>query len=524
MDKTLSDPQLFELLRQKRNQRARELGVKPFMILHNKTLQEISRLRPTTVDDLLKIKGIGQKRVKKHGQMLLETVSNSNIVPKAEKKSQEKILSVSEFIRSLNALLTPKKAVVLGEVTQVNPYPDYLFFNLKDKKEEAVLNCFARRHQLTNSGIDIKEGLEIKVSGFPKIYERSGKLTFEVEHIGLVGEGALKQAFAKLKSKLEQLGYFAAERKKPLPEFVTSVGLITSQFGDAKIDFLEHLGKFGLQVYFKDVRVEGLYAIEEIVSAIRWFNENMTEVEVLGLTRGGGSLESLQTFNSEAVAKAIFGSKIPVITGIGHENDETIADLVADSYASTPTHAARMLSDPWRAAAISISNYQDNILSIFDGCCASIKSQLSSFENVFVLGVRRFLISEDRKLNYLQTELNGLFREILERVRKIERSFLANFEKLERRLFVRKSKIDSQEALFWREVEGWLKGLDGLLLEYNQKLRLVDPNLRLKQGYSVVFNAAHKVIKSAKQLKVGERINLKFHEGSASSRVEEIEL
>ena len=478
MDKTISDQQLFELLRQKRNQRARELGIKPFMILHNKTLQEISRLRPTTVEGLLKIKGIGQKRIKKHGQMLLETVNNP---PKAEKKSQEETLSVSEFIRSLNALLTPKKAVVLGEVTQINPYPGYFFFNLKDKKEEAVLNCFARRHQLTNSGVDIKEGLEIKVSGFPKIYERSGKLTFEVEHIGLVGEGSLKQAFAKLKSKLKQSGYFAAERKKPLPKFVTSVGLITSQFGDAKTDFLEHLGKFGLRVYFKDVRVEGLYAIDEIVSAIRWFNENMAGVEILVLTRGGGSLESLQTFNSEAVAKAIFGSKIPIITGIGHENDETIADLVADSYASTPTHAARILSDPWRAAAISISNYQDNILSIFDGYCANIKSQFSSFENAFALGVQRCFSA-------------------------------------------RKSNIDSQEELLRYEVRRWLKGFDKMLLEYGQKLMLVDPNLRLKQGYSIIFNAANKVIKSAKQLKVGERISLKFHEGSASSRVEEVEL
>ncbi len=474
------------------------------------------------MEGLLKIKGIGEKKVKKHGQMILEIVSNLGSVPKAEKKSQEKILSVSEFIRNLNAVLTPKRAVVLGEVTQVNPYPDYFFFNLKDKEEEAVLNCFARRHQLADPGIEVKEGLELKVSGFPKIYERSGKLTFEVEHIGLVGEGALKQAFAKLKKKLKQSGYFAVERKKPLPKFVTSVGLITSQFGDAKTDFLEHLGKFGLQVHFLDVRVEGLYAIDEIVSAIKWFNENTTDVEVLVLTRGGGSLESLQTFNSEAVAKAIFGSKIPIVTGIGHENDETIADLVADSYASTPTHAARVLSDPWRAVTALISSYQNNILSIFDGYCAIINSQLSSFENVFTLGVQRSLVSGGKTLNYLQTELNTLFQEILERVRKIERNFLANFKNLERHLFVRNSATDSQEELFWYEVRRWLKGLDDVLLGYSQKLMLVDPNLRLKQGYSIIFNAANKVIKSAKQLKVGENLNLKFHEGSASSRVEKI--
>jgi len=480
MDKTISDPQLFELLRQKRNARANELGVKPFMVLHNKTLQEVSRLRPTTTEELLKIKGMGEKKIKKHGKMVLEIVNDLDIAPKVENKDQEKILSVSEFIRNLNAVLTPKKAVVLGEVTQVNPYPDFLFFNLKDKEEEATLNCFVRRYQLTNSGADLKEGLEIKVSGFPKIYERNGKLTFEVEHIGLVGEGALKQAFAKLKAKLKQLGYFARERKKPIPKFVTSIGLITSQFGDAKTDFLKHLGNFGLKVYFLDVRVEGLYATDEIVSAIKWFNESMTDVEVLVLTRGGGSLESLQAFNSEAITKAIFSSKIPVITGIGHENDETIADLVADSYASTPTDAARVLSDPWRSAIDLISNYQNSILSIFDGYCDNIKTRLSSFENALALGVQKCL-------------------------------------------FVRKSNTDSQEGLFWHEIERWLKGLDDMLLGYSQKLSLADPNLRLKQGYSIIFNAANKIVKSAKQLKVGEHLNLKFHKGKASSRIEKID-
>lgn len=517
----MSQSILYESLRQKRNELARQANIKPFMVLHNKVLQEIAEKKPTTVEELAEIKGMGPKRLAKYGKFILETINSfsSTTIPTV---SEEKVFSVGEFIDFLNQILVPQRAIVQGEVGEVKPRDNFTFFKLLDKEEKAILSCFAWNDRLSRFGIELKEGLELKVEGYPKLVKTKGYFSFEVEHIGLVGEGALKLAFEALKKKLSVAGFFAPERKKKIPPFVEKVGLITSTFADAKTDFLTHLGNFGFKIHFYDVRVEGLYAIDDIVLAIRWFNENMLDIEVLVLTRGGGSLESLQAFNSEAVAKAIFGSKIPIITGIGHENDETITDLVADIYASTPTDAARVLSDPWRNANFLVSNYEKNITSIFINNCANIKEKLVSFEKSLILSFNNFLRSQFEKINYLQKELNFLFQGIFEIYRKIETAFFHNLEKLENRISQISLEVENLENTLERETKRWLESLKEYIIQIEERLKLADPTYRLKQGYSIVFNKVKQLIKSTKHIKIGENLNLRFYEGSATSRVEKI--
>ena len=391
---------------------------------------------------------------------------------------QEKVFSVSEFIRNLNSILVQKKVTVLGEAGQVSPRNGYLFFKLKDKKEEATLNCFVRRYQLENFGVDLKDGLEIRVSGFPRIYERTGSLTFEVGHIGLVGEGALKQAFERLKRKLKEQGYFTLERKRPIPKFVDSIGLITSEFADAKTDFLEHLGNFGFKIYFFGVRVEGIYAVDELVTAIKYFNESVSDIDVLVLTRGGGSLDSLQAFNSGDVAKAIYGSRAPVIAGIGHEADVTIADLTADLRASTPTDAARILSDPWRQAAREITTVQKDVLTSFDKTLSSRQTDLANFKNEISESFGHILDTNKEKLKILKQDITSAF---------------------EAKLGLTKS----------------------LLKEQKEKLELASPLKRLRQGYSIV-TLGDKVVRSVGQLKIGDIINIRLFRGKALSQVKEV--
>lgn len=472
---TKSDQEIFELLRQKRNALAEGLGIKPFMVFHNKTLQEASRVRPPTIEKLLEIKGIGQKKAEKYGQIILEVVNSLTHKPKVEKEVPEKVFSVAEFIRDLNVILIQKRALVLGEIGQVNPRNGYFFFRLKDKKEEATLNCFVRRYQLENFGVDLRDGLEIKVSGVPRVHERTGSLTFDVEHIGLVGEGALKHAFEKLKKDLEKQGYFAPERKRPIPKFVDSIGLITSQFADAKTDFLEHLGKFGFKIYFQDVRVEGIYAVDEIASAIKYFNESVSDIDVLVLTRGGGGLESLQAFNSGDVAKAIHGSKVPVITGIGHEADVTVADLTADLRASTPTHAARILSDPWRQAVREIATMQRDIIESFDKTLSGSQTDLENFKDEILESVGHILDTSKEKLETLKQDLTIAF-------------------------------------------EAKLRMTRSLLKEQKEKLELASPLKRLKQGYSIVM-LGDKLVRSVGQLKIGDIISIKLFRGKVLSQV-----
>lgn len=455
---------LFTTLRNLRNKIANQANVKPFMVLHNKVLEAIAKEKPTTYEELSKIKGMGQKRISKYGNILLEAVKN-----------KEKIFSVGEYIDSLNEILIPQRAAIKGEIGKVSGRDRYLFFTLRDKNEEAILNCFVWKDTLDNFAIDLKEGMEIKVEGYPEIFKRRGSFNFKVERVGLLGEGYLKQAFEALKKKLAMAGFFAPERKKKVDKYIRTVGLITSKFGDAKNDFLTHLGKFGFKIYFYDVRVEGLYATDDILSAIRYFNGDLSNIQVLVLTRGGGSLESLQAFNSEAIAKAIFASRIPIITGVGHENNETIADLVADIYASTPTDAARILSDPWRNSDLLLNQYQN---SFFDGFYS----------------------------HYQRTKDKVLFT---------ENFFTSIFKKY-------KQELENIIATLLQDSTRWLKFLQNKAIQAEQILELFDPRLRLQQGYSIVFNKAGRVIKSVLQLKIGELVNLKFYKGEAISKVEKI--
>lgn len=397
---------------------------------------------------------------------------------KQSARSEEKIFSVGEFLGFLNELLSPQKAIVQGEIGEISHLDRYTFFKLCDKNEEAVLNCFIWQNTLGNIGVELKEGLEIKVAGFPKIHKPRGRLSFQVEQINLVGEGALKIAFEKLKSRLERLGYFAAERKRPIPPFVAAIGLITSQFADAKTDFLEHLGNFGFKIYFLDVRVEGIYATDEIVAAVKHFNESIPDVDVLVLTRGGGSLESLQAFNTEATAKAIFSSRIPIITGIGHEADVTIADLVADVRASTPTHAARILSDPWKQAS----------------------REIKTIQNDMVRNLQRTIQGHQEKLGEIRTD-------ILESFRRAQIASKQNLDRLTRDL-----------------VTSFGQGLNvtkRLLQEQREKLELASPLKRLKQGYSIV-RLGNKIIHSINQLKINDIINIRLFKGEALSQVKEV--
>ena len=164
-----------------------------------------------------------------------------------------------------------------------------------------------------------------------------------------------------LMKKLEAEGLFSPEHKTPIPNFAKNIGLITAADREAMNDFITHLAPHGLDIELYDVRVEGARAVEQIVEAIEYFNKNRPETEVLVLTRGGGSLESLQAFNAEAVARAIFASRIPIICGVGHERDVSIADFVADMRASTPTHAAKIISESWERGALELDQQAERL-------------------------------------------------------------------------------------------------------------------------------------------------------------------
>lgn len=367
------------------------------------------------------------------------------------------VTSVSQFLDLVNVELADLPAAVQGEITSLSQR-EHAYFTLTDPQSEqpAVLSCALWKFRLKNLPFELKEGMEVQVLGTANIYKPSGRFTFVVEHIAPVGEGALQKAFELLNQKLKAKGYFALERKRTLPEFPIKIGLLTSANGDALRDFRKHLGPFGFQVLHKDIRVEGLNAIPSIVEGLEWFNKESNGVEVLVLTRGGGSLESLQAFNSEAVAQAIFASKIPVISAVGHERDVTIADLVADVRASTPTDAGRVISEHWRLAKGNLDRLADAI--------------------TFQFGQKLIMLREG-----LESDLQRLHDHFSDRV----------LSPLQQRFT-------------------WL----------TEQIRLASPENRLSQGYSIVANSRGEVLKNASTVKSSETVQITLHEGSLTARVQ----
>ena len=250
--------------------------------------------------------------------------------------------SVTNFLSCVNENLagTFPTIEIVGEVSSFKISKNkWVFFDLKDEK--STISCFLPIFKLRQ---EIEDGMKIVVSGYPKI-TTLGKFSFTISNIKPVGEGNIKKSFELLKKKLEKEGLFALERKRKIPTNLASIGIISSITAAGYADFLKILDTRwgGIKILVANTGVQGLSATDEIIRALKYFNEK-TSVDIIAIIRGGGSADDLAIFNDEILAREIARSKIPTITGIGHEIDVTIADLVADIRASTPSNAAELLT------------------------------------------------------------------------------------------------------------------------------------------------------------------------------------
>jgi len=254
----------------------------------------------------------------------------------------ERVLTVSEMVGACSSALelSFERVVVEGEVAsyKVNQ-GKYIFFDLKDSASS--LPCFMMLFALRMPVVD---GMRVRVIGTPKI-TAWGKFSFTVQQVMPVGEGSIKKSLEMLKKKLEGEGLFAPERKRPLPEKITRIGVVSSLQAAGYADFVKILDERwgGLKLVVAHSQVQGMGAAEQMIGSLRKLNER-GDLDVIAVIRGGGSADDLAVFNDEMLAREIAVSKTPVITGIGHEVDESMADLVADVRASTPSNAAQILT------------------------------------------------------------------------------------------------------------------------------------------------------------------------------------
>jgi len=424
-----------------------------------------------------------------------------------KEKEEDKILSVEELLSCLNRIFSFIGEVkVRGEIIEVNAHPNgYCFFTIKDSQtKEHSVNCYISRWGFDSFSYLIEIGMEVIVSAIPSVY-KNGRFSLTVNKIEPYGKGALKRAFEILKKKLEAKGYFNPSRKRPIPEFIQKIGLITSESGAAIRDFKKNLGEYGFKIYFIDVRVEGDYAEQSIVSAINQFNKDLPELDILVLTRGGGGLEELKAFNSEKVGEAIALSRIPVVTGIGHERDETIADYCADKSFSTPSSAALFIKRQREQLIDRIEIYPQTLISLIDNLFNETKNcvlkKKEELESVF------FIVLEQYRL--LLSKLESTILHFVYNREEIVRNQLHKIDIIIHKcLNLLKGRFDLEKSR--------LKTAEAALLSLN-------PEAVLKRGYSIAYTSDNRVLKQVKDIKVGESIFVKLYRGKIHSRVEKTE-
>ena len=487
----------MDILRQLKDWRevaARNEGAPLFRVFPNSVLEDIAEAMPKDKEGLLAIKGIKERKFEKYGEDILVIVNGGE---KEEKDNEKKPLTVSGYLDMLNYNLQKQGARVKGEISSLDIRGGYLFFTLKDKNDGSALSCFMWASDYHICGIDFKEGMEIIVEGYPKVYKPRGSLSFQALSAELVGEGALKKAYDELKKKLEGEGLFAPEKKKLIPEFPQKIGLITSKTGAVIHDFLNNLGRRGYKISFFNSKVEGQAAIRNLISAVDYFkNKNL---DVLVIIRGGGSLESLQAFNNENLVRKIADFGVPVICGIGHEKDIPLASLTADLMTSTPTAVAVALNKSWESALANVKIFERDLIY--------------KYQEIFN--------QKQRLLENLNRELKRHSEFVFKRFETVKNKLKDKLLEMGYSLKNIRGQLDNKLNQILIDFQGGIDNLNNYLNNVKKRLELADPKRQLKLGYSIASTGG-KLLRSVRQVKAGQGVDIRVADGKIRTKVEEI--
>jgi exodeoxyribonuclease VII large subunit len=416
-----------------------------------------------------------------------------------------KVFTVSELTRSIRGTLEAKFGAVWvqGEISNYKLYPSgHQYFTLKDQR--AQIGCVIWRDTMAPVRQPLADGAQVQVYGTITVFEARGQYQLNVQILQPRGVGLLQAKFEALKRKLEAEGLFAAERKRPLPKFPQRIGIITSPSGAAIRDMLNVLRRRApwLQILINPVRVQGSGAAQEIAVAIRELaasNEAFAPVDLIVVTRGGGSIEDLWEFNEAIVARAIFNSAVPIVSAVGHEIDFTICDFVADLRAPTPSAAAELIVP-------DITDLQRQV----DGCTRALARQL----------LNRVREAQQRLDHARET----LQRCLAHRIDSYKRSLLHIAAALQARSPARELMMRRNRCA---DLHRRLIACPGHLLE-NAKhrfqriesiLRVLGPDATLRRGYSITTNERGKIIRTIAAVRPKMKIRTRVSDGEFSSEI-----
>ncbi len=396
------------------------------------------------------------------------------------KPSETKVFSVKEINRLVRELLEQSfpSFWITGEISNfISASSGHWYFSLKD--EEAQVRCTMFKNKNMAAEWIPKNGEKIEAKCLIGLYEARGEYQLNIEQIRHAGAGLLSEAFNQLKEKLLKEGLFEVSRKKPIPQFPKSIGVITSPTGAAIEDILITLKRRSphIPIIIYPSLVQGKEAPLAIVRAIETANAR-EECDVLILARGGGSIEDLWAFNEEIVARAIVASKIPTITGVGHETDSTIADFVSDLRAPTPTGAAELVTSHTFELIKTIQAYK----------------------------------------NQLNKLMAGLIRELVQKI-----------DYLEKRLVSPRQQIQRQKEQIYQYIQRINQSMKNVVIQYRlhiDKLKLnldhLSPHAVLSRGYSIITDVDGQIVNNVTQLKLDDKIHIQLNHGQADANISDL--
>ena len=393
---------------------------------------------------------------------------------------ERQYVSVHALNRYIKAVLDNdmqlQTVYIRGEISNYRPHPSgHMYFTLKD--ENSLIKCVMFKTYAQKLGFMPKDGMKVFVLGGVSVFERDGVYQIYVKVMQEDGVGILYKKYEELKQRLEEEGYFDEEHKKRIPQMPKIIGVLTSQTGSVIRDIINVSTRRNPNVNIRlfPVPVQGEGAAEKIAEGIKFMNENKL-ADVLILARGGGSLEDLWPFNEEIVAHAIYNSEIPIISAVGHETDFSISDFVADLRAPTPSAAAELAVPDIYEVKQKINTYQNRL-------------RLTLIKKVEIM-----------KLRYEKCMSSRVFKEPL---RNINDNYL---------------KIDAYIKRLENSIKTKQKEEKTKYIELISKLDTLSPLKTLTRGYSLV-EENDKIIKSAKDVKTGDKINIRFVDGTKQAEI-----
>lgn len=450
-----------------------------------------------------------------------EAAERQKTPPTTTPKQEPQILSVSDVNRAIKGTLEGQFRLiwVKGEISNFKPHTSgHFYFSLKDAKSQINAVMFQGYNRTLK--FRPKDGMEVLVRGKISVYEPRGNYQIFCELMEPVGAGAMQLAFEQLKKKLEAEGLFDRARKRPLPPMPKHVAVVTSPTGAAIRDILNILSRRfkGLRVTVVPTVVQGDAAAPQIVKAIE-LAQKMSDIDVMIVGRGGGSIEDMWCFNDERVARALAATRVPVISAVGHEIDFTIADFVADLRAPTPSAAAELVCR--------------NATEVCDRITMLDKRLLKSVVHAVQLSRHR-LVGLSKRLVDPKRRLQDLTLRSDELSQRLEAAMTRYFARREKEVEILRARLPSPEEFILRQRQEIdilrtrleahvMRGLDMKQAKWARLSSLLDAVSPLKvveRGYSIT-RVNGRLIKTAEELKTGERVDITFAKGRATATIDQ---